>query len=78
MAAVTICSDFGAQKDKVGHCFREMQIKATMRWFIRITITIGEGKQQPTPVFLPGKSHVQKNLGLLSLGSQELDTTEVT
>ena len=21
MAAVTICSDFGAQKDKVGHCF---------------------------------------------------------
>ena len=43
---------------------REMQIKATMRWFIsRITrITIGEGKEQPTPVFLPGKSHGQKNL----------------
>ena len=21
MAAITICSDFGAQKDKVSHCF---------------------------------------------------------
>ena len=27
-------------------------------------------KWQPTPVFLPGKSHKQRNLGLQSTGSQ--------
>ena len=34
------------------------------------------GKQQPTPVSLPGKSHGQRSLGgLQSMGSQELDMT---
>ena len=34
-------------------------------------------KWQPTPVFLPGKSHGQRSLaGYKSMGSQELDTTE--
>ena len=34
-------------------------------------------KQQPTPRFLPGKSHGQRSLaGYKSMGSQELDTTE--
>ena len=32
---------------------------------------------QPTPVFLPGKSHGQRGLaGLQSMGSQESDTTD--
>ena len=35
--------------------------------------------QQPTPVFLPGESHGQRNLGGYSpQGSKELDTTEAT
>ena len=34
---------------------------------------------QPTPVFLPGKSHGQRSLvGYNSWGCKELDTTEVT
>ena len=34
-------------------------------------------KWQPTPVFLPGKSHGQKSQGgVQSMGSQELDTTQ--
>ena len=34
---------------------------------------------QPTPVFLPGKSHGQKNLaGCHPWGHKESDTTEVT
>ena len=36
----------------------------------------GEGKWQPTPVFLPGKSHEQKNLvGYSPWGCEELDMT---
>ena len=34
---------------------------------------------QPTPVFLPGKSHVQRSLaGCGPLGWKELDATEAT
>ena len=34
---------------------------------------------QPTPVFLPGESHRQKNLAVYSAwGHKESDTTEVT
>ena len=37
---------------------------------------LGRRKQQPTPVFLPGKSHGQRNLVGYSLwGHRELDTT---
>ena len=45
MAAVTICSDFGIQKNKVWHCFpiyflsliiREMQIKTKMKYDVTI------------------------------------------
>ena len=37
----------------------------------------GEGKWQPTPVFLPGKSHGRSSLGGCSPWShKELDTTE--
>ena len=36
-----------------------------------------EKKWQPTPVFLPGKSHGQRNLvGYSPWGLKELDTTE--
>ena len=36
-------------------------------------------KWQPTPVFLPGKSHVQRSLaGYSPWGHIELDMTEVT
>ena len=38
-----------------------------------------EGTRQPTPVFLPGKSHGQRSLAGYSLwGHTELDMTEVT
>ena len=30
----------------------------------------------PTPVFLPGKSHIEEPGGLQSMGSQESDMTE--
>ena len=37
------------------------------------------GGGQPTPVFLPGKSHGQRNLaGFSPWGHKELDTTERT
>ena len=37
----------------------------------------GEWKWQPTPVFLPGKSHGQRSLASYSpWGCKELDTTE--
>ena len=37
----------------------------------------GEGKWQPTPIYLPGKSHGQKNLeGYSSWDGKEPDTTE--
>ena len=40
-------------------------------------ISPGEGKWQPTPVFLPGKSHGQRRLvGYSPWGRRELDTTE--
>ena len=36
-------------------------------------------KWQPTPVFLPGKSHRQRSLvGYSPWGHKELDTTEAT
>ena len=39
----------------------------------------GEGKCQPTPVFLPGESHGQRSLvGYSPLGHKESDTTEAT
>jgi len=39
----------------------------------------GGGKWQPTPVFLPGKSHGWRNLaGSGPWGRQESDMTEVT
>ena len=33
---------------------------------------------QPTPVFLPGESHGQRNLAYSLYGLKESDTTEVT
>ena len=37
----------------------------------------GEGDDNPTPVFLPGKSHGQRSLaGYNAFGRKELDTTE--
>ena len=33
MAAVTICSEFGAQKDKVCHCFHCFSICLPMKWW---------------------------------------------
>ena len=33
MAAVTICSDFGAQKYKVGHCFLIYLLKLKLQFF---------------------------------------------
>ena len=37
----------------------------------------GRGKQQPTPVFLPGKSHEQRSLaGYSPWGCKVSDTTE--
>ena len=37
----------------------------------------GEGKRQPTPVFLPGECHGQRSLvGCSPQGRKELDTTE--
>jgi len=32
-------------------------------------------KRQPTPIFLPGESHGQRNLAVQSIGSQESDMT---
>ena len=38
-----------------------------------------KGKWQPTPIFLPGKSHDQRSLaGYSPWGRKELDTTKVT
>ena len=40
---------------------------------------IGEGKWQPTPVFLPGESQGQRSLvGCRLWGRTELDKTEAT
>ena len=33
MAAVTMCSDFGAQKNKVWHCFHLQQDKYYAKYF---------------------------------------------
>ena len=38
--------------------------------------SLGERKWQPTPVFLPGKSHGQESGGYSSCSPKELDTTE--
>ena len=39
--------------------------------------SLGEGKWQPTPVFLPGESHGQRSLvGYTPWGPKELDLTK--
>ena len=72
MAAVTICSDFGAQKSKVSHCFHCFPIY--LPWSNR---TRQRRQWHPTPVLFPGKSHGQRSLVVCSpWGRKELDTTE--
>ena len=45
--------------------------------FLGVEPGVGDRKWQPTPVFLPGKSHGQRSLVGYSLwGHKELDTTE--
>ena len=83
MAAGTICSDFGAQKDtylglswwlsgKKLACQCRRQKCGFNPWVRKIP---WRRSQQPTPVFLPGKSHGQKEIhGLQSMGSQKSQT----
>ena len=69
MATVTICSDFGAQENKVCH-----YVPIYLPWSDR---TSWRRKWQPTPVLLPGESHGGKSLvGYSSWGRKESDTTE--
>ena len=62
MAAVTVCSDLGAQEDKICHCFYSPSI--SLEWL-------------PTPAFLPGELHGQSSLANYSpQGCEEWDATE--
>ena len=66
MAAVTICSEFGAQENKICHCY-----------FPPIYLLWRRRQWQPTSVFLPEKSHGQRSLvGYSPKGPKESDTTE--
>ena len=69
MALVTICSDFGAQENRICHCFHYFTI--CLPWWRR--------KWQPTPVFLPGEFHGQMSLVPYSpWGHKESDLTKTT
>ena len=113
MAAVTVCSDFGAQENTVCHCFHFFPIylpwsdqtgchdlrfstlcspllelskeyqKGFGVWSRNLNFspnpnTYCQRRQwQPTPVFLPGKSHGRRSLGGCSpWGHEESDTAE--
>ena len=83
MAAGTICSDFGAQQNthlglswwlsgKKLACQCRRQKCGFNPWVRKIS---WRRSRQPTPVFLPGKSHGQKEIrGLKSMGSQKSQT----
>ena len=46
-------------------------------WIPELGKSPGGGKWQPTPVFLPGKSHGQRSLaGYTPWGHKDLDITE--
>ena len=72
MAAVTICSDFGAPQNKVSHCF----------YCFPIYLPSSDGTRwrrqwHPTPVLLPRKSHGWRSLvGCSPWGREESDMTE--
>ena len=71
MAAVTICSDFGAPKNKVSHCFISPSICR------EVTGPDQRRQWHPTPVLLPGNSHGRRSLvGCSPWGHEESDTTE--
>ena len=72
MAAVTIHSDFGAQENKVCHCFHCCLIY--LPWSAE---TFWRRQWHPTPVLLPGKSHGRRSLvGCSPWGREESDLTE--
>ena len=81
-AAVTICSDFRAQENKVCHCFYCFPM--CLPWsdgtrFHRNHRNLSNRRRQwqPILVLLPGKSHGWRSLvGCSSWGHEELDTTE--
>ena len=79
MAVVTICSDFGAQKiksDTVSTVSPSISHEV-MFSYTSLYIMLWRRKWQPTPVFLPGKSHGQRSLvGYSPRGRKELDITE--
>ena len=55
MAAVTICNDFGAQKNKVSHCFHCFPILLAMKWSPLLTHIHKPLCSHQCIVFLAGK-----------------------
>ena len=98
VAAITIHSDFGAQENKICHCFHFFPICLPLSdWtgchdliFLMMSfkpafslsfLSFGKipwrRKWQPTPIFLPEKSHGQRSLMDYSpWAHKELDRTE--
>ena len=77
MAAVTFRSDFGAQENKICHCFHFFPFRKVMGqdamilisiWikckllFEGAMVTVWRRQWHPTPVLLPGKSHGWRSL----------------
>ena len=53
------------------------EIVRDISWIPGLGKSPGGGKWQPTPVFLPGKSHGQRSLaGYTPWGHKDLDITE--
>ena len=84
MASVTICSDFGAQENKVCQVMIVVKnLPANAGDARNVGLIPGSGrlpwcrKWQPIPAFLSGESHGQRNLaGYSPWGRKESDTTE--
>ena len=55
MAAITICSDFGAQKKKVSHCFR-----IYLPWYADDTIIMAETEEELKSLLVKVKEESEK------------------
>ena len=78
LSVPSVCLGFpgGASGKELGCQCRRCKRRGFNPWVRKIHWT---GAQQPTPVFLPGKSHGQRSLAGYNLWAhKELDTVEVT
>ena len=65
------------QKAEGSKCFKNEEHLSKVTFCTDLEFAIGRRKRQPTPVFMPGKSHGPRSLvGYNPWGRKELDTIE--